>query len=54
MNKPEYWNAITQTREIFANLFSLEGHQAVEKMDFLRKYFPELIASFEALEFYAY
>ena len=47
-----YWNQSLQAEEIFANLFSMETYQDTEKMEFLRKHFPELIASFEALDFY--
>lgn len=47
-----YWNAITQTREIFANLFSLEAYHDAGKIEFLRRHFPELIAAFEGLDYW--
>lgn len=51
-----YWSKCKSrpATETFANLFSMEAYRDTEKMEFLRRYFPELIASFEELEFYAY
>ena len=47
----EYWTSERKAKEIFANLFSLEAVGDIEKILFLRRNFPDLMAAFDGLDF---
>ena len=47
----EYWKKQgVKEKEIFANLYSLQVFQDEEKLNFLNKYFKEVMIAFEMLE----
>ncbi len=50
-HKPEYWQIPGRCEaEIFANLFGLEAIGDTEKLNYLRKHFPEIMEIYDNLD----